>query len=271
MTVRNLDALFQPRCVALVGASPEPGSVGEKIVRNLLEGGFGGKILLVNPRHREILGQPCYKTIDELPFVPDLAVVATPAQTVPDVVSQLGAKGVRAAVVVSAGLGGRLAALPVLTTPPSPMTMMGMTTPTTTPTSSATAADTSAGPKWNLFLGYKLCRVVVGLNLDLLVYSPVGSSNTVTSFLLAPEVQVALARSRDSRAELLGMLSVGLGQAAGFFQLGGTVAPGVRYWVHRHIALSTLLGLQAGITLQGKAGQTVLLSLLGTAGVLGAF
>ncbi|MBL8884603.1 MAG: bifunctional acetate--CoA ligase family protein/GNAT family N-acetyltransferase [Hyphomicrobium sp.] len=105
MTVRNLDALFQPRCVALVGASPEPGSVGEKIVRNLLEGGFGGKILLVNPRHREILGQPCYKTIDELPFVPDLAVVATPAQTVPDVVSQLGAKGVRAAVVVSAGLG----------------------------------------------------------------------------------------------------------------------------------------------------------------------
>ena len=67
------------------------------------------------------------------------------------------------------------------------------------------------------------------------------------------------------------MLSVGLGQAAGFFQLGGTVAPGVRYWVHRHIALSTLLGLQAGITLQGKAGQTVLLSLLGTAGCSARF
>ncbi len=174
--------------------------------------------------------------------------------------------------VLSVGLGGRLAALPVPTTPPSQtMTMMGMTTPTATTTTSATAIDSSAGPKWNLFLGYKLCRVVVGLSLDLLVYSPVGSSSTVTSFLLAPEVQVALARSRDSRAELLGMLSVGLGQAAGFFQLGGTVAPGVRYWVHRHIALSTLLGLQAGITLQGKAGQTVLLSLLGTAGVLGAF
>lgn len=93
----------------------------------------------------------------------------------------------------------------------------------------------------------------------------------MTSFLLAPEVQVALARSRDTRAELLGMLSIRLGQAAGIFQLGGTVAPGVRCWVHRHIALSTLLGLQAGITLQGKAGQTVLLSLLGTAGVLGAF
>lgn len=182
-----------------------------------------------------------------------------------------GAGQVGKGFVVSAGLGGRLAALPVLTTPPSPMTMMGMTTPTTTPTSSATAADTSAGPKWNLFLGYKLCRVVVGLNLDLLVYSPVGSSNTVTSFLLAPEVQVALARSRDSRAELLGMVNIGLGQTAGFFQIGGTLAPGVRYWVHRHIALSTLLGLQASLTVQGKAGQTVLLSLLGTAGVLGAF
>ncbi len=104
MTVRNLDALFQPRSVALIGASPEPGTVGEKIVRNVLGGGFGGQVMLVNPRHGEILGRRCFKSIDELAIVPDLAVVATPARTVPDVIAQLGAKGVRAAVVVTAGL-----------------------------------------------------------------------------------------------------------------------------------------------------------------------
>ncbi|MCB1483840.1 MAG: bifunctional acetate--CoA ligase family protein/GNAT family N-acetyltransferase [Hyphomicrobiaceae bacterium] len=105
MTVRNLDALFQPRSVVFVGASPEPGTVGETIVKNLMAGGFGGKILLVNPRHSEIHGQPCYKSIDDLPVVPELAVVATPAKTVPDIIAQLGKKGVRAAVVVTAGLG----------------------------------------------------------------------------------------------------------------------------------------------------------------------
>lgn len=169
--------------------------------------------------------------------------------------------------VAFTGLGGRLASV-ALPAASSMQTMTGMMTTPTLP--STPAVDTGAGPRWNLMLGYKLCRIVVGLNLDLLIYSPTGSSSTAVSFSVAPEVQIALARSRDYRAELIGALSVGLGQAMGSFQLSGTVAPGLRYWVHRHIALSTLLGLGTAVTLQGK-GATVLLNLQGTAGVLGAF
>lgn len=172
--------------------------------------------------------------------------------------------------VAYTGLGGRLAGLAAPSAPPAQMMMPAMMMPTTTAATTATA-DFGAGPQWNLLLGYKLCRVVIGLNLDLLVYSPTGSSNTSTSFSLSPEVQVALARSSDLRAELLGVLNVGLGQTLGFFHLGGFIAPGVRYWLHRHIALSSQLGLSAGVTLQGKAGQTVLLNLQGTAGILGGF
>lgn len=105
MTIRNLDVLLAPKSVALIGASPEAGSVGERIVRNLLGGSFEGDILLVNPRHEHIAGRKAYPSIAALPVVPDLAVIATPAKTVPGVISELAAKGTRAAVVVTAGLG----------------------------------------------------------------------------------------------------------------------------------------------------------------------
>jgi hypothetical protein len=186
---------------------------------------------------------------------------ATPSTTPPadlPVTSGCGGSGqVGQGFLAYTGLGGRLASLPMPTT-------------TATATMPATATDSGAGPQWSLLVGYKLCRVVVGLNFDLLIYSPTGSSKTLTSFSVAPEVQVALARSRDYRAELIGALNVGLGQLQGAFQISGMVAPGLRYWVHRHIALTTLLGLGTGVTLQGK-GATVLLNLQGSAGVLGAF
>ena len=105
MTIRNLDRLLAPRSVALVGASPEAGSVGERIVRNLLAGSFRGEIYFVNPRHAGIAGRTAFPSIAALPSAPDLAVVATPAQTVPGVIAELAAKGTRAAVVVTAGLG----------------------------------------------------------------------------------------------------------------------------------------------------------------------
>lgn len=105
MTVRNLDALFTPKSVVLIGASPQAGSVGQTITRNLLAGGFEGDIALVNPRHREIMGQKCYPDLSALPSTPDLAVIATPATTVPGIVAQLGQAGTRAAVIVTAGLG----------------------------------------------------------------------------------------------------------------------------------------------------------------------
>ena len=67
MTVRNLDSLFKPRSVALIGASPEPGSVGQVTARNLIEGGFSGPTWLVNPRHREILGRPVLPDVAHAP------------------------------------------------------------------------------------------------------------------------------------------------------------------------------------------------------------
>lgn len=106
MTVRNLDALLSPASAVLVGASPQPGSVGQKIVQNLVAGGFAGPLFFVNPKHQEIAGQTCYQSIAALPSVPELAIIATPASTVPNVVTEAAAKGIRAAVIVTAGITG---------------------------------------------------------------------------------------------------------------------------------------------------------------------
>lgn len=106
MTVRNLDALLLPASVALVGASPEVGSVGERIVRNMLSGGFKGSIAFVNPKHKEIAGHTCFASLADVPFTPDLVVIATPSGVVPKVVAEASAKGVRAAVIVTAGIHG---------------------------------------------------------------------------------------------------------------------------------------------------------------------
>ena len=105
MTVRNLNLMFQPASVALIGASGRAGSVGNAVSRNLLEGGFRGDTWLVNPRRSEVLGQKTYRSIDALPAAPDLAVIATPPAAVQDVISDLAEKGCRAAVVITAGFG----------------------------------------------------------------------------------------------------------------------------------------------------------------------
>jgi acetyltransferase len=108
VTVRNLDKLLAPRSVALVGAGVQPHSVGAILVRNLRTGGFEGPIFLVNPKHKSIDGQQCFRSLDELPVSPDLVVVATPPHTVPAVIAQAGARGARAAVVITAGVTGEL-------------------------------------------------------------------------------------------------------------------------------------------------------------------
>jgi acetyltransferase len=104
MTIRNLDHLLKPRAVALVGASPTAGSVGLITSRNLRAGGFSGPIWLVNPKYRSIEGQPCYPSIGALPSAPDLGVLATPRKTIPELVAELGAKGARGAVIITAGV-----------------------------------------------------------------------------------------------------------------------------------------------------------------------
>ena len=105
MSVRNLDALYKPTSVALIGASKRAGSIGSVIARNLLNSGFDGPILPVHPKHQSIEGVLAYPDIASLPLVPDLAIIATPPATVPGLVEQLGARGTRAVVVISAGFG----------------------------------------------------------------------------------------------------------------------------------------------------------------------
>ena len=107
MSVRNLDKLFMPRAVALIGATPRHGSLGAVLARNLRRGGFGGPLMLVNPHHRSIDDVSAYPDVANLPEVPELAVIATPPETVPGVIAGLGARGTRAAILITANLGER--------------------------------------------------------------------------------------------------------------------------------------------------------------------
>ncbi len=115
MSSRNLDHLFNPASVALIGASDRPHTVGATVMRNLVRGGFRGPVWPVNLRHATVAGREAYRTVETLPAAPDLAVICTPAPTVPGLIAALGSRGTRAAVVISAGLeqpapgGGTLA------------------------------------------------------------------------------------------------------------------------------------------------------------------
>ncbi|MDT0497513.1 acetate--CoA ligase family protein [Algiphilus sp. W345] len=104
MTIRNLDSLFDPASVVAIGASSRPGSVGATVWRNLRNGSFSGARYALNPKYHELDGEPVYASVDALPQVPELAVVCTPAATVPGLIAQLGARGTRAAIVISGGL-----------------------------------------------------------------------------------------------------------------------------------------------------------------------
>ena len=103
MSIRNLDKLFNPKSVALIGASPRPGSVGAVIARNLRRAGFAGEVMFVNPNHPTIHGLIVHPNIACLPRAPDLAVIATPAETVPSLIAELGKGGTRGAVIITAG------------------------------------------------------------------------------------------------------------------------------------------------------------------------
>ncbi|SJZ65975.1 GNAT family N-acetyltransferase [Consotaella salsifontis] len=108
MTVRNLDALFAPKSIALIGASNRPGTVGSVLARNLFRAGFQGPVMPINP-HEEVIGSTVnYRSVADLPLDPDLAVIATPAASVPALVAELGERGCRAAVVISSGFSPSL-------------------------------------------------------------------------------------------------------------------------------------------------------------------
>ncbi|MDD3725760.1 MAG: acetate--CoA ligase [Candidatus Ratteibacteria bacterium] len=99
-----LKRFFTPESVAVIGASKHPGKLGFKILKNVIDGGYKGKIYPINPSaEEEILNLKTYKTISEVPTPPDLAIIVIPAKLVPDVAEDCGKKGVKGLIVISAG------------------------------------------------------------------------------------------------------------------------------------------------------------------------
>jgi acetyl coenzyme A synthetase (ADP forming)-like protein len=94
---------FEPESVAVIGASRDPSKTGHVILKNIVEGGYKGRIYPINPSASEILGLKCYKSVLEVPENIDLAVVVVPARLVPSVIDELGVKKVKAAVIISGG------------------------------------------------------------------------------------------------------------------------------------------------------------------------
>lgn len=103
MSIRHLDALFSPTSIAVFGASLRSGSVGATVWRNL-SADYTGHLYPVNPKHASLDGVKCYARATTLPEAPELAVICTPAATVAPLIAQLGARGTRAAIVITAGL-----------------------------------------------------------------------------------------------------------------------------------------------------------------------
>ena len=103
MTIRNLDTIFRPSRVAILGASDRPGSVGGAVLRNMLGADFKGVVYPVNPNRESVHGVAAYRSVADLPNTPDLAVVCTPAPTVPDLIDACGERGVRGVLVISGG------------------------------------------------------------------------------------------------------------------------------------------------------------------------
>jgi acetyltransferase len=100
---RPLDPIFSPRSVAVIGATENPGSVGRTILENLIKGEFPGKIYPVNPKRDTVLGVKAYPSITAVPEKVDLAVIITPPATVPGIVKDCGAAGVKGVIIISAG------------------------------------------------------------------------------------------------------------------------------------------------------------------------
>ena len=99
----SLDAMFAPESVAVIGATDRPATVGRTVLENLLHGKFHGKVYAVNAKHSEVLGLKSYPSIGEVPQPVDMAVIATPASTVPQITGECAAAHVKSAVVISAG------------------------------------------------------------------------------------------------------------------------------------------------------------------------
>jgi len=103
MSVHNLEFLFKPKSIALIGASEKALSVGAVLAHNLFSAGFEGPVMPVNPKHRKIKGVRTYPDVANLPETPDLAVIATPPRSVLGIIAELGERGTKAALVITTG------------------------------------------------------------------------------------------------------------------------------------------------------------------------
>jgi acetyltransferase len=114
MGAHFLDRLFAPQAIAVFGASKRREAVGARVFDNLRSGGYSSPIYAINPKYKHLYNQPCYPSITAISKPVDLAVIATPAKTVPEIIHACGEHGVRAAIIISAGFSegdGRGAAL----------------------------------------------------------------------------------------------------------------------------------------------------------------
>jgi acetyltransferase len=100
MTVRNLDVLFSPKSVAIVGASSRSGSIGEMVWKRALSGGFKGALWPVNPKYTALSGHAVFADVDDMPEAPHVAVLCTRPHTWPSLVERLGKRGTKAVVIV---------------------------------------------------------------------------------------------------------------------------------------------------------------------------
>ncbi len=105
MSQHYLTPLFSPKSVAVFGASDRIDSVGQIVFKNMLDSGFHGALYPINPTHAEIQGKKAYKSIFEISDAIELVVIATPPQTVPDIIEDCGKHGVKAAIIITAGFG----------------------------------------------------------------------------------------------------------------------------------------------------------------------
>lgn len=103
MPTKNLRRIFEPKSIVVVGGSKRASSIGSIVLENISEGGFHGSLYAVNPKYQEIHGTPCFPSVRDLNEPIDLAVICTPARTVPEIVHQCGEVGINGVVILSAG------------------------------------------------------------------------------------------------------------------------------------------------------------------------
>ena len=103
--MKNLNALFKPSRVAIVGASSDSKKIGHQIIKNIIEGGFAGEVIPINPKATEVLGRKAYKSLSDVPSGIDLVIIAIPAPFVIATMEECARAKVKAVAVITSGFG----------------------------------------------------------------------------------------------------------------------------------------------------------------------